>query len=285
MQKFTRPITREIELGGGRLALTLTEQGIAVRPVGSRRPPREISWARLVHQLTSAAGAGPEPSAEDLTAAVEALKKGEAGKTSAAAAPTAAAPKGTASNGHADERPAVAPAASAAGGGVQALLGRLEKWLRQHRRRYAEGLLPGASAQELDATQAALGVPLPQDLRALLSWHNGQSGDFIGHLENNWDLMSAGRIVEAKREMDGGDHAQSGWQPAWVPFLEDDSGNFLVLDTSQPSAPVRECWQGNPDHAVAAPSLAAWLEQFVAAVEQGRYHEDPERGTFLAGKG
>jgi cell wall assembly regulator SMI1 len=211
-------------------------------------------------------------------AAVESLKKGEAGKTSAAAAPTAAAPKTTASNGHAEGRPA-------AGGGVQALLGRLEKWLHQHRRRYAEGLLPGASAQELDATQAALGVPLPQDLRTLLSWHNGQSGDFIGHLENNWDLMSAGRIVEAKREMDGGDRAQSSWQPAWVPFLEDDSGNFLVLDTSQPAAPVRECWQGNPDHSIVVPSLAAWLEQFVGAVEQGRYHEDPERGTFLASKG
>lgn len=285
MQKFTRPITREIELGGGRLALTLTEQGIAVRPVGSRRPPREISWARLVCQLTSAAGGSQEPTAEELTTAVEALKKGEAGKTAAAAAPTAAAPKATASNGHADERPAAAAPAAAAGGGVQALLGRLEKWLHQHRRRYAEGLLPGASAQELDATQAALGVPLPQDLRTLLSWHNGQSGDFIGHLENNWDLMSASRIAEAKREMDAGDRARSGWQPAWVPFLEDDSGNFLVLDTNQPAAPVRECWQGNPDHSVAAPSLAAWLEQFVGAVEQGRYHEDPERGTFLAGKG
>ena len=280
MQKFTRPITREIELGGGRLALTLTEQGIAIRPVGSRKPPREISWSRLVCVLTGAAAGGPEPSAADLAAAVETLKKGDAGKASAAAAPTA-----TTSNGHADERSAASAPAAPSAGGVQALLGRLEKWLHQHRRRYLEGLLPGAGAEELNATQAALGVPLPQDLRTLLSWHNGQSGEFIGHLENNWDLMSAGRIVEAKRAMDGGDRAQSGWQPAWVPFLEDDAGNYLILDTSQPAAPVRECWQGNPDHSVAAPSLAAWLEQFVGGVEQGRYHEDPERGTFLATKG
>lgn len=281
MQKFTRPLTREIELGGGRLALTLTEQGLAVRPVGSRKPPREISWARLLCQLTGAAPAGDqEPSAADLAAAVESLKKGEAGKASAAAAPTAAT-----ANGHAEDRPAASAPAETSSGGIQALLSRLEKWLHQHRRRYLEGLLPGASAQELDVTQAALGVPLPQDLRALLSWHNGQNGDFIGHLENNWDLMSAGRIVEAKRELDGSDRAQTGWQPAWLPFLEDDDGNYLVLDTSQPAGPVREFWQGNPDHSVAAPSLAAWLEQFVGAVEQGRYHEDPERGTFLATRG
>ena len=35
MQKFTRAITREIEVGGERLALTFTEQGMSVRPVGS----------------------------------------------------------------------------------------------------------------------------------------------------------------------------------------------------------------------------------------------------------
>ncbi len=276
VQKFTRPITREIELGGGRLALTLTEQGIAVRPVGSRKPPREISWGQLLCQLTGPAAGAPEPSAADLTAAVESLKKGEAGKASAVAAPTA-----TAANGHAEEHPA-GTTTEPSSGGVPALLSRLEKWLHQHRRRYVEGLQPGASAGELDATQAALGVPLPQDLRKLLAWHNGQSGDFIGHLENNWDLMSAHRIVEAKRELDGSEREQTGWQPAWVPFLEDDAGNYLVLDTSLTLGPVREFWQGNPDHAVIAPSLAAWLEQFVAAVEQGRYHEDPERGTFLA---
>jgi len=36
VQKFTRPITREVEIGSERLAFTFGEQGIAVRPVGSR---------------------------------------------------------------------------------------------------------------------------------------------------------------------------------------------------------------------------------------------------------
>ena len=72
MQKFTRPITREIEFGGERLALTFSEQGIAVRPVGSRKPPKEIIWAAVLTHMTGPS-AGP-PSPEQLSAAVEQLR-------------------------------------------------------------------------------------------------------------------------------------------------------------------------------------------------------------------
>jgi hypothetical protein len=63
VQKFTRPITREVEIGGERLAFTFGEQGIAVRPVGSRKPPKEISWATLLTHMTgpsAAAASGPD---------------------------------------------------------------------------------------------------------------------------------------------------------------------------------------------------------------------------------
>ena len=73
MQKFTRPITREIELGGERLALTFNEQGIAVRPVGSRKPPKEINWAGVLTHMTGP-GAGTQPSPEQINAAVEQLR-------------------------------------------------------------------------------------------------------------------------------------------------------------------------------------------------------------------
>ncbi len=73
MQKFTRPITREIELGGERLAVTFTEQGIAVRPVGSRKPPREATWAAVLTHLAGA-GAAPSPTPEQLGAALEQLR-------------------------------------------------------------------------------------------------------------------------------------------------------------------------------------------------------------------
>jgi hypothetical protein len=73
VQKFTRPITREIEIGGERLALTFSEQGIAVRPVGSRKPPKEIGWAGILTHMTGPSGSGT-PSPEQVTAAVDQLR-------------------------------------------------------------------------------------------------------------------------------------------------------------------------------------------------------------------
>jgi cell wall assembly regulator SMI1 len=55
MQKFTRDLTREVEVNGERIALTLGEKGVSVRPVGSRKPPHEISWAAVVAAARSAA--------------------------------------------------------------------------------------------------------------------------------------------------------------------------------------------------------------------------------------
>lgn len=95
MQKFTRAITREVELGGERLAFTFDAEGITVRPIGSRRPPHTCSWASLAHHLTREEAS--EPSAEALSAAVERLKAG--GKASAR--PSAKEPE----TGAADQEP------------------------------------------------------------------------------------------------------------------------------------------------------------------------------------
>ncbi len=263
MQKFTRPITREIEVAGERLAVTLSAEGVAVRPVGSRKPPHEMSWADLVAWLTES-GAG------DLAAAVAALKKGGPARPSAqAAAPSPAAPP-------------AAPSGPAAGPDMKQILGRLEPWLAKHRRHFLEALLPGAAPADLDALQNRLGIPLPASLRALLAWHNGQSTDSIARFEQDWSLMSAEQIAAAKQALDGsgGDPAQ-GWQPAWIPFLDNDAGDYLCLDAGQPGAPVRAFWLGKAEHPVVAPSLEAWLNDVVAAMERGEYHEDPERGSFL----
>jgi cell wall assembly regulator SMI1 len=278
VQKFTRPLTREIELGSARLALTFSESGVSIRPVGSRKTPWEVSWNTLVCYATGQLPkVAMEATAEEAAAAVELLRKGAPSKGPAPAPPASdkSPPAGTTTH----DGPPGAPAK------VGPLLARLESWFRSHRPRYLEGLLPGAGASDLEAMQAGLNHPLPADLRALLSWHNGQSGEFVGHLENNWDLMNTSQITAAKLELDGGDLAQTGWQKAWVPFLDDNNGDYMCVDASHPEGPVREFWQGKAKHPVVAPSLAAWIEQFVTGIEEGAYHEDPERGTFLRSRG
>jgi cell wall assembly regulator SMI1 len=159
------------------------------------------------------------------------------------------------------------------------LLHRIDQWLARHRPRFHKALLPGAKGAQCDALQAALGMPLPEELRAWQMWHNGQSADVMGAFVDSWNLMSTDEIADAKKELDAEGHA--GWQRGWIPFLDDDNDNYLCLDPGQPGAAVRECWRGNPEHKVIAPALRAWVERFLQDLEGGRYYEDPERGIFL----
>jgi hypothetical protein len=108
MQKFTRSLTREIEVAGERLAVTFSEEGLAVRPVGSRRPPRTMSWAAWACAAAGRPAPAGEPTPSELAEAVKILKAGgekpaggkesghEAGHqaTPAAARPPAHAPAG-----------------------------------------------------------------------------------------------------------------------------------------------------------------------------------------------
>jgi cell wall assembly regulator SMI1 len=163
------------------------------------------------------------------------------------------------------------------------LLRRLQTWLTKHRPRFAAALNPGATPTQLGALEAALGMKLPQPLRDLLAWHNGQRPGFVGRFERDWLLMSTQTIAAAKRNLDA-DAATTGWQTSWLPVFDDDAGDYLCLDTALAECPVRAYYLENKEHSIVAPSLSAWFTDFVTNVERGKYVEDPERGTFVRKK-
>ncbi|HEY7428707.1 MAG TPA: SMI1/KNR4 family protein [Gemmataceae bacterium] len=272
MQQFTRSLTREIQVGGERLIVTLSKEGLSVRPLGGRRPPHTMSWGAWL--CACVAGTGQEPTAEQIQQALQAVhahgSKPKKNPASAEDPPTTAVPFLAAN---------ASTASASSGHPLEELLSRVDHWLSAHRPRFRRALLPGASSSDCDALAAALGKPLPEELRIWLTWHNGQNADVPGAFEQSWNLMSTQQIAEAKKELDA--EPDEGWQQAWVPFLDDDNGNYLCLDLGSPGCPVRECWRGRSDHPTAAPSLTAWLSDFLATLERGAYTEDPERGTLV----
>src|SRR5262249_21595723 len=146
------------------------------------------------------------------------------------------------------------------------------------RPRFRGALRPGPAPAELAEFGQALGMPLPEQLGTLLAWHNGQNPDVPGAFVEDWRLMSTAEIAAAKKQLDA--ESPPGWNKAWVPFLDDGNGNYVVLDTSELGMPVREGWRGREGAEGVAPSLAAWVADFVTALEGGSYHEDMERGGF-----
>jgi cell wall assembly regulator SMI1 len=165
---------------------------------------------------------------------------------------------------------------------IKPLLQRLERWLKKHRRGFVKGLNPGATPAELKELEKALGGKVPPELEELLAWRNGQESGFTGKFVEDWLLMSSAQIAEEKRYLDeqAGEDPSLGWQKTWLPFLDDDQGDHVCLDVGKTPAPVREFWMGQKEQPVVTKSLAVWLEEFVTAVEAGKYEEDPERGTF-----
>jgi cell wall assembly regulator SMI1 len=164
MQKLTRALSREIEVGGRRLAITLDADGFRIAAADAQGEPRALSWAAVVCALASAT----EPDAAALREALAALGGG-ATKTE----------------------------------DVPALLKRLDAWLKKHRKRYYKGLMPGADDGALAKLEKALGKPIPEGLTAWLRWHDGQNEDMIGAFVESFDLMSADEIATACEERKG----------------------------------------------------------------------------------
>ncbi|MFO0881427.1 MAG: SMI1/KNR4 family protein [Gemmataceae bacterium] len=258
MQKFTRPLTREIELGGERLAVTVAEDGVTIRPVGSRRTPPHFSWEALLCAMMGHLPAGATPTLDEVEQALHLLRGGSAAK-------------------HADSPPA-SSLRSTGPAEIPALLVRLDVWLSRHRDGYHEALLPGATEEDLDSLGQVLGRKVPPELRLWLSWHNGQHEDLLGAFYEAFNLMSAAQIAAAWQDRCA--RHEPDWDSAWIPFLDDHQDNLLVLDPGEPGCAVREIWRGQEEHSIVAPTLRAWLERFVTEVEAGRFAEDTERGEF-----
>jgi hypothetical protein len=91
MQKFTRALTREIEVAGERLAVTLDAEGLTVRPVGSRRPPHTLSWAACVCAVAGQFASEDPPPEGEMAAALKAIKAGAPKEEAAAPHPAAPA--------------------------------------------------------------------------------------------------------------------------------------------------------------------------------------------------
>lgn len=161
---------------------------------------------------------------------------------------------------------------------LSGLLTRLERWLAEHRPRYLEALLPGATPGQLDALRAAVCCPVPDELAVLLSWHNGQDLQAFVALEESWLFLGTEEIADRKRELD--ESFPEGWPVTGLPIFDNDNNSYLFLDTCQPVPPVHALWYGRSETPLVAPSLTDWFAGFVEGVEKGHYYEEPERGGF-----
>ena len=173
--------------------------------------------------------------------------------------------------------------AKAAAAGANPLITRLDAWLKKIRPKYYAKLNPGASPAEIEKLEKQIG-DLPQTLKDLLLWRNGQSSS--SRLLDNWGLMSARQIGSAwlgMKKMKENDELESEdlWDLAWVPFLENGGGDNLCIDLKKKGA-IREFWHADEDRNVIYPSIDKLLTEYLSSVEKGHWALE-DTGVFSWG--
>ena len=160
---------------------------------------------------------------------------------------------------------------------VEALIGRLDRWLAANRPEYHAHLLPGVSGAQLDAFEGQFCLKLPDAFRQLYRWRNGHDQFRSESLVHNLMFSSLEDITRQKDMMDdmiGTDFEDPWWwRRSWVPFLENGAGDHLCVDLAAEDGGTPgqvlmfyHDWERRP---ILAPSLESWLADLVAAMEGG----------------
>ena len=115
-----------------------------------------------------------------------------------------------------------------------------------------KSLRKGATAEQVSACEAALGVEFPQDLRAMYSLHDGQKQgadtlfpEEFADLDAGFALLTLEEVVREwkvwKGLVDGGEFKNQKsqpdagvrtdwWNPKWVPIASDGGGDSICVD-------------------------------------------------------
>lgn len=163
-----------------------------------------------------------------------------------------------------------------------ALITKLDQWLRTHRPDYHASLQPGATEADLVALETQFSLKLPTTFRQLYRWRNGQDPASSEALQLNRAWMTLTDIAEVKDLLDGMigydfDDPRY-WRRGWVPFLSNGGGSYLCLDLTaedggQPGQ-ILEFWKADEDRPITHAHMQAWLADLVGSMEDGSIEID-----------
>jgi cell wall assembly regulator SMI1 len=160
---------------------------------------------------------------------------------------------------------------------VPSLIARLDRWLAMNRPDYYSRLQPGVTGEQLDAFEDRFGVRLPIAFRLLYKWRNGQEDGCFASLEMNWMFSPLESVADTKELCDGmigfDFETEDWWRREWVPFLSNGGGDHQVIDLlgidrGKRGQVVTFC-HDDPDRPICFPTMEAWLEDLVDAMENG----------------
>lgn len=177
---------------------------------------------------------------------------------------------------------------------MQTIWAKIETWLEENAPSVLRTLQLGAKEEEIQRVEAALGVELPEDVKASYRIHDGQLG--FGLFEGQ-EFLSLARMLDEWKVwqslLEGNDFAgltsdpepgirADWWNAKWIPLTYDGAGNHYCLDLDPDEGgdygQIITLWHDDSLREKVASSFEEWLEAYAQGLESGKYvyNEDYE---------
>ncbi len=131
--------------------------------------------------------------------------------------------------------------------------------------------------KKLAALQKAVGMPLPNEVRALYRWRGGAGGFLVDQdttpSSEGWDWSAPEAVAEDHRIWSK--LKPKGWKQSWLPLFTNGGGDNVCLDME--SGQLLGLFHEEPeDHPLLAKSLTAALSFVLTRVKAGQWCGVPE---------
>jgi cell wall assembly regulator SMI1 len=180
---------------------------------------------------------------------------------------------------------------------VAASWSRIKSWLRSNWPEALAELRPGASEEEIGATERHLGLMLPEEMKQFYRIHNGAGVSLFPSSDpgdpmpftalpleevradwTNWKrLVDIGEFADRSAEAAPGVRADW-WNCGWIPLASNGGGDYQCLDLAPAptgtTGQVISMWHENGQRQLLAPSLSEYLRLIADGLESGKYIRD-----------
>ena len=158
---------------------------------------------------------------------------------------------------------------------MKTIIQRLDEQIASLRPDYYAQLNPPLSAADIAALETKYSVQLPDDLKELYRWKNGQKSSCYKSFVNNSTFLSLNNAFSTAKDltaMIGSDfESENWWHIGWIPVFQNGGGDSICYDTTGVftglPGQLLEFWHADSDRNVIAGSLSAFLRGLSAYYE------------------
>lgn len=154
---------------------------------------------------------------------------------------------------------------------MASILVSLDQLIESNRKEYYSSLRPGLDDATIQILENRYGITLPEDLKNLYKWHDGQRYDNYEAFVNNCTFLQLDQALDSAAEftsMIGSDfELPDMWHETWIPIFSNGGGDFICYDLAGSfdgqAGQLIEYWHADNDRNIIAGNLSSFLQALV----------------------